>query len=259
MNRLILVFTFVLLSLFTQVCAQNIKEEIVSIENSFKAFEYKNVIQKGKFLLADPYTSAEDSTLIYQYMLSSAYALNDTIQAKEFILDLLNNRPDFSLNPINTSPKIVEFFNLIKKNYIGKTVTQQPDSAIIQYPVKFEKPKSSTIILGALFPGMAHLIEGDKRKGVYYSTISGILLGSSTYFIFKTNSDRETYMNAGDGADFDKLYSTYNTSYKTRNALALAYGIWSLYCLFEFNKNYMFQPKFESDKQSLSLTWQYLW
>jgi len=259
MNRLKLVLGFFLFSLYAQLYAQNIKEEIVSLENSFKAFEYKIVIQKGKFLLADRYTAAEDSTLIYQYMLSSAYALNDTIQAKEFILDLLKNRPDFSLNPINTSPKIIEFFNLIKKDYIGESVALSRDSTIIQYPTKFELPKSSTIILGILIPGTAHLIEGDQKKGGYFSAISAILLGSTTYFIFKTNSDRETYMNAREGSDFNMLYSSYNTTYKTRNTLALAYGIWSLYCLFDFNKNYMLQPKYDSEQQSLSMVWQYHW
>lgn len=259
MNRFKILLSFILFSLFAQAHAQNIKKEIISLENSFKAFEYEKVIRKGKFLLADPYTTTEDSMLIYQYMLSSAYTLNDTTQAREFIHDLLNNRPDFALNPVDTSPKIVEFFNLIKKDFKAEPVIQASDSKIIQFPEKFEMPKSSTIMLGILVPGTAHLIQSNRKNGAYFTTISGLLLGSSVYFVYKTSSDRKAYMKARDGSNFNSLYSTYNSSFKTRNTLAIAYGIWSLYCLFDFHKSFMLQPKYESEKQSLSLAWQYRW
>lgn len=259
MRQAKIILTIILLSLSAQVLAQNVKTEIASLENNFKAFEYKKVIQKGKFLLADPYTTSEDSTLIYQFMLSSAYALNDTVRAKEFILDLLKNRPDFFMNPINTSPKIVEFFNLIKKEHLIESQIQPPDSTTFRYPTMFEKPKSSTLVLGVIFPGSAHLLQGEIKKGRYFSAVSAILLSSTVYYYFKTQSDRETYMKARDGANFNRLYADYNAAYKTRNILSAAYGIWSLYCLFDFNKNFPIRPIYKTNQQSLSLVWQYQW
>jgi len=67
----------------TALKAQGIKDEIASLEKEFKNFQYNLVIEKGKFLLADRYTTKSDSLQIYQYILSSAYSINDTILARE--------------------------------------------------------------------------------------------------------------------------------------------------------------------------------
>ncbi len=97
------------------VFAQDLDQAIQSLEKDFKAFNYKKVIERGRFLLADPYTSKEDSLRIYNYVLSSAYAINDTLLAKKVVLDILACEPSFAPNPREISPKIIEFFNYVKK------------------------------------------------------------------------------------------------------------------------------------------------
>jgi hypothetical protein len=229
------------------------------LEQDFKSFEYKKVLQKGRFLLADTYTSHSDSLVIFQYMLSSAYALNDTIQAKTIILEILKDQPDFSLNPKEISPKIVEFFNLIKKDHIGHP-RKNPAKPAEQVKREIENRVPGFVLAGSvLLPGSAHYFQGMQTKGISFSAVSAILISSAVYFTFKTSSDRDNYMQARNNASYDKLYNTYNSSYKMRTLSFAAWGLWSLYCLYDFQQSSLIQPEYANQNQALSLRFQYHW
>ena len=243
--------------------AQNLQKEIQSLEQDFKSFKYQQVLQKGSFLLADTYASSDDSLKIYQFMLSSAYALDDSLRAKEIILDLLDNHPDFALSPKNTSPKIVEFFNIIKKEHIKNQPVIHPDSSKATLAntrsTLLSQLSAPVVLSGIVLPGSAHLLSGQKQKGYILSTGSVGLLSGLIYSFLKNESDRKAYMNSRSGADFDKLYATYNTSYRIRNALAVIYGLWSLYGLYDLQQTTIVLPVFQEQTEQLSLQFQYRW
>ncbi len=250
---------FILFGISIPAFAQNLEREITSLEQDFKSFEYKKVLQKGRFLLADTYTSHSDSLVIFQYMLSSAYALNDTSQAKSIILEILKDQPDFSLNPKETSPKIVEFFNLIKKDHIGRPA-KTPPKPVGPVENKIQKKVPALILAGSvLLPGSAHYFQGMQTKGISFSAVSAVVISSAVYFSFKTISDREKYMRAKNDASFDKLYNTYNSAYKMRSLSFAAWGLWSLYCLYDFQESNIVQPVYDNQNQALSLQIQYHW
>ncbi len=250
---------FILFGVSIPAFAQNLEREVNSLEQDFKSFEYKKVLQKGRFLLADTYTSHSDSLVIFQYMLSSAYALNDTTQAKSIILEILQDQPDFSLNPRETSPKIVEFFNLIKKDHIGSP-RQNPPRPAKPIESKIQKEVPAFILAGSvLLPGSAHYFQGMQTKGISFSAVSAVVISSAVYFTFKTSSDREKYMRARNDASYDKLYNTYNSSYKMRTLSFAAWGFWSLYCLYDFQQSNIVQPVYDNNNQALSLQFQYRW
>ncbi len=243
--------------------SQNLQKEIQSLEQDFKSFKYKEVLQKGAFLLADTYTSSDDSLKIYQFMLSSAYALDDSVQAKNIILDLLNHYPDFALSTKNTSPKIVEFFNIIKREHSKKQPIAADDSGKTTPPpirsTLLSQLSAPVVLSGILLPGSAHLLSGHKQKGYIFSAGTVGLLSGLIYFTLKNESDRDSYMNGRNNADFDKLYSAYNSSYKARNALAVLYGLWSLYSLYDLQQTTVIFPAFQPKTEQLSLQLQYRW
>ncbi len=243
--------------------SQDLQKEINSLEQDFKSFKYKQVLQKGAFLLADTYASSDDSLKIYQFMLSSAYALDDSVQAKNIILDLLNHHPDFALSTKNTSPKIVEFFNIIKKEHSKNRPMAPTDSsktAVTHIRNTLLSQLSAPVVLsGILLPGSAHLLSGQKQKGYIFSAGTVGLLSGLIYFTIKNETDRKSYMDGRTGADFDRLYSAYNTSYKTRNVLAVLYGLWSLYGLYDLQQTTVLFPTFHPQNEQLSLQFQYRW
>jgi hypothetical protein len=241
--------------------AQNINEEIESLEKDFKAFKYKRVIEKGNFLLSDAFTTKEDSLNIYHYMLSSAYALNDTSRAKNVIKQILLCKPSFSLNPINTSPKIIELFNYIKEQQQAK---QQIDSLMsrelfnqIEHLKNVIKPPYA--LSSMVFPGSGHLLMGHKQKGCILSSISTILLGGTIYTAIKTNDYRKDYMDARGSADYNDLYDKYNSTYKLRNALFIGYGLFSLYTLYDLHNLNNISITVSRKKEALSINFIKTW
>lgn len=256
MKKILLLLVFFIAA---NIYAQNLNDEINSLEKDFKSFEYKKVLQKGRFLLSDTYATHSDSLMIFQYMLSSAYALNDSVQAKNIIFDILKSQPDFALNPKNTSPKIVEFFNFIKNEQIEKPKQVIADSTILLDNKQVNPIPGGVLLSGVLFPGSAHIFQGYKKNGFIFSAVTGALLGSTIYYFFSTESNREKYMSAKGQDNYNKLYSNYNSSYKMRNLFSAAYGLWSLYCLYDLQTQNNIRPIFDTQRQSLSLQFQHQW
>lgn len=250
---------FILFGISLPSFAQNLKREITSLEQDFKSFEYKKVLQKGRFLLADTYAAKSDSLLIFQYMLSSAYALNDTTQAKAIILEILKDRPDFVLNPKETSPKIVEFFNIIKKEHT-KQFEKTPTTSSVSKKPEVRQTIPAMLVAGSiLLPGSAHYFWGNHITGLAYSALSAAIISSAVYFTIKTSADRRDYLAASGNANYNALYDTYNASYKMRTLSYAAWGIWSLYCLYDLQQTNLMQPVIDTQNKALRVQFQYRW
>jgi hypothetical protein len=219
------------------VFAQNNQNDIQSLENDFKSFEYKRVLEKGSFLLADPFTNRDDSLYIYQLMLSAAYAMNDTLTARKLVQDILRCEPRFAPNPKETSPKIIEFFNIVKSQTVlvkpgdsrGFRRLAGPDSSGSGYL------KTSSLLTSVILPGSGHIIIGRRREGLIKTTSSALLAGAILYTAIETGNRRHDYMKARGNMDYDKLYDRYNQYYKIRNSAMILYGLWSLYNLYDLN------------------------
>lgn len=235
--------------------SQNIDKNIRSLENDFKNFKYQQVIEKGRFLLADAFTSHEDSLVIYQLMLSSAYAVGDTSFAGKIIKSILESDPKFTLNPKNTSPKIIELFEVMKKKYNHsssdtglKTLPQEKQ--LLTYPPPLHP---GLAVASIILPGSGHSLSGSKYKGYIFSSVSALWMAGSIYAIYQTADKREAYLSAGKEAGFDKLYDSYNSAYKTRNFLLISYALWNIYCLYDLHKEHSVNYNISIKKDALSL------
>ena len=250
----ILVIGFLLLG--NVLIAQDLEQAIQSLEKDFRSFNYKKVIEKGQFLLADPYTNKEDSLRIYNYILSSAYAVNDTVLAKKIVLDILACEPSFAPNPRETSPKIIEFFNYVKEQNRPLAPVKR-DTIYLPEKEKYVLPpplNPFSLVSGALIPGSGHLLEGFKSRGYIFSSVSILLLSGTIYAGIETGKRYDTYMAAYGNADYDHLYNEYNQIYKVRNTLLIAYGLWSLYGLFDLQNQFNLRVSLKAGKEHTEIT-----
>lgn len=232
-----------LLAITSQTLAQqHIQQQIKNLDKDFRSFQYHKVIEKGKFLLSDPYVTKDDSLTIYKYMLNAAYALADTAEAKSIIKQIIKCDPEFALNPQDTSPKIIEFFNHVKNQIkqhrpVVPAGPGQPEhttpSRIVYKPLPF-----SSALYSILLPGSGHLHQKIKGKGMRYTAVSLGLIGGMAYAIVQTVKKRDDYMHAERGADFERLYNDYNKMYKIRNILIGAFVVWDLYAFFDLQKQW---------------------
>ncbi len=245
---------------FIALQAQNLQKEIDSLEKHFKNFEYKQVLEKGNFLLADPFMNKEDSLQIYQYMLSSAYALNDTAKAKTIIIDILEIEPSHQLNPRQVSPKIIEFFNYIKKSHQS---AKRTDSLRV---AGFDRTAANRFLIKpheavttVFLPGSGHLLSGYKNKGYILSSVTALLLAGAVYSTIQTNHYRDDYMAARDDANYDRLYNRYNNHYKIRNALFTGYLLWGLYSIYDLHLQQQKSIAMAVDKESVAIALRFHW
>jgi len=241
--------------------SQNLNKQIQSLENDFRQFKYEQVIEKGRFLLADSYASKKDSLQIYQFMLSSAYALDDTIMARSIIKEILRTEPSFTLDARNTSPKIIEFFNYIKQQIVHKEPPATEITEERRPPLQKQVPplKASYLVAAALFPGSGHWLSGEKNSGYMRSAASAALLAGIVYTAVETNRRHDAYLSASAEADFDSEYNRYNAFYKLRNTLLIGYGLWSLYNLYDLQQRHSWQVTVSGDSHTLSMDLSIRW
>ncbi len=216
--------------------AQEVRQEIQSLENDFREFKFDLVLKKGRFLLGEPYLTHQDSLLIYQYMLNAAYALGDTALARRIIDEIVTVFPDFQLDPRITSPKIIEFYNYYRKEKLRLQTDQ--GSGSFQEKESFSPPvvvSPLPVAVGALFPGSGHWLMGQKKRGLVFAGVSAVLLGSALYYTRETRIRENAYLFARQ--DFDRYYNQYNRAYRIRNALWIQYGIWSLFTMYDLYRS----------------------
>jgi hypothetical protein len=224
------------------VQAQTIESRLDSLQINLEKFEYQKVLREGEKLLKLRGLTKNDSLLILEYSLNAAFALDDSQKVVSNMKEILECSETYSLNPKITSPKIINEFEEFKKVWnlareSAVTVDSTAKSGTIREPIP-----TQYLISNLLIPGTGHLWIGAKKKGTIFSIISGVTITNIIYFTFETKDNRDAYMAAKNGAEFDELYDRYNRSYKTRNTLLLAYALLSIYSFYDLytdsiNKN----------------------
>ncbi|MBD3224609.1 MAG: hypothetical protein GF313_07760 [Caldithrix sp.] len=232
---------FFIVLCFSTVHAQTIEKRIASLEEEFKSFNYKRVIEKGEFLLTDPFVTKSDSLEIYQYMLSASYAIDDTSLARSIIKSIMLTDARYKPDPKKVSPKIIEFYHLVKNNI--KPPLKEPEESyskpdtVIKVIREASSLKSRYMISSILLPGSGHFLTGQKSKGYLFTIFSTTLMGAGLYTSYLTDQRSQDYLKAEKNRDFKHLYERYNSAYKWRNAIIAIYCLWNLYVQYDLLEN----------------------
>ena len=245
MRRLILLLQIFLLSSYLFALQnQAIAAQQDEIEQKFRAFDYDAVIQLATEALEHAADYPQETLFqIYEMKAVAHYSKMEMTEALHCFVDILNIDPAHELDPMKYSPKIVGFYNELKKNINkpSEQTTQQdeakPDTVFIhQMDNSFKKYFYPSLIA----PGSGQWLSGKKQKGIFLTAASTGLLASSIYFTLDCSQKEKDYLNATIQDDIDEKYSIYNSSYKTRNALWAAYTLVWVYSqvdLFFSNNN----------------------
>ena len=218
-----------MISLFSNLLVAQPSRAVSELEASFRQFQFQEVLNKGRFFLGEPGLSRQDSLTIYEYMLNAAYALNDTVQAKAIIDEILRTDPNFQPNPRITSPKIMEFYRWYRKN-------RPQVFPVPQTPVTSNKRESFPAIswweVGEtlLLPGSGEWIRQKTPANLTRMGVSAVLLGSVIYTITETSRRERDYLSAT--SDFDTYYDRYNRMYRYRTVAIITYSGWVLWHLY---------------------------
>lgn len=229
---------FFYLSAFCQTADSSSIEQILK---EFKKFEYEKVISLSELILsAENHLSRSSLIELYRMKGISHYSLAEEDSAKESFIKILQIRPDFNLDPIINSPKIIIFFQLIKADYIEHSKkkpekTQEQISRDLSKPPLITETKfyNSAILRSMFVPGWGHLYLEQKTKGKLLCIASIAALIPSVYFYASTSEKEKDYLNETDINEIDSRYNAYNQAYRMRNIFITSFALIWLYTQFD--------------------------
>jgi hypothetical protein len=215
--------------------AQSGLAELTMIEQQFRQFKYDSVIVKSdRILNSGKNLSSQTKIEIYRMKAISYYSLSQLNFAFKSFVEILELDKNFQLDGPTTSPKIVQFFDDIKKGF----VEQQ------QVPVRtIEIVKTDTVRLisdtgfalrNSLFrsmvlPGWGHLYIKQKKKGLLLTGMGVATFAASVYSTLDCRDKQELYLNEIDKSLMDQRYDDYNSAYKIRNSFWTAFSVLWIY------------------------------
>jgi hypothetical protein len=231
MSNKYLIIVLVFLSLFLynqQAQAQNDLNEISQIKYLYDDLRFEEAIQFGrKYLKESNDLGSKQLTYIHQYLAFSFFNIGETDSARVHFLSLLSVTPEKELNPLETSPKIIDFFNQTKSDF--QEINDQ--KKFISYPeyIFLEDKRPGAAWRSAILPGWGQFYKGQSTRGYILGgafITSAVILGVS---IVNENKYRDSYLAGTDPQDISDYYDKYNNWSKVRQiSTYTTIGIWIL-------------------------------
>ncbi len=221
--RIILLGCVLLLT--CQMVAQS-KNSLPAIRQTYDAANFEQTIAACRqWLNQRPITLTPPETAqLHQYMALSFFNLNVPDSAKTHFQTLLSLAPTTTLDPITTSPKIIEFFNTLKK----EMQISPPTTGLTRYAFMPDK-RPGAAWRSIVFPGWGQYHKGQKGKAWL---LGGAFWGSAfaTGFSWlREEQARDDYLTSATAADIAANYETYNSWFKRRRSLmVVTTTIWAL-------------------------------
>lgn len=208
---------------------------IESIESRFKSFEYLDVIILSEKYLQQQSSEPEELMSILEMRVIAYYSLGEVKASLTTFLEIMNINPDFAFDPLRTSPKIIRFFEEVRKIVRpGAPLRMPPDPEYIDSLATAEimagKRRFRWVIARSLLmPGTGHLAEKRRQAGWTLLMLNTTLIAGSVYNGREMQRREKAYLNAVELADIEAKYSRYNSAYRVFRGTLAAYGIFWLY------------------------------
>ncbi len=205
--------------------AQSTFGRAMKVQQLYESLKFEEAIKYGRKLLRSdiPFTK-EQLLLIHQFTAYSFFNLAQPDSAKKHFVDMLAIDPHYQLDPVNTSPKIIRFFNAIKKEM--KQNQLKYSIAYTKY-VFIPDRRPSAAWRSAVFPGWGQYFKGQKKKAIGFAAAFSAA-GTFTLIAAIMEKDyHQKYLDSTQPRTIGKNYDRYNNWYKTRKISFIVTGaIW---------------------------------
>ncbi len=220
------------------------KPAISDIRSAYESFEYRQAITlSNSFLQNGDSLDKRDVNEVLLMKAVSHYALAEETQTRKCFIDMLKNEKTITLDSAEISPKIVDFFNKVKSDFLEMVPDSKPKEPATQIDPKNDTNNSleltllrdrynifqSSITKSLLLPGLGHYSLGDKTKGTILAAAYIVNAGALVYYIFDTANKETAYLSETTENSIRSAYSDYNTSYKVRNTLITSFSLLWIY------------------------------
>jgi len=219
---------YVLLGLQTLAVAGNASEQAFKVHQLYEALQFEKAVALSRSLLKSDYSfTREELITIHQYAGYAFFNLGRADSARSHFLSLLSIKPDYRLDPVNTSPKIIRFFNTIKKDFLQQRLNAS-GAAYVKY-VFIEDPRPGAGWRSAVLPGWGQYYKKQPLRGkIYAAGFASAAVSALTALVLEKHY-HDRYLGSTVPAAIKDNYDAYNFWYKTRRlSLYLSAAVWSV-------------------------------
>ena len=242
MPRCYFFLCILLFACFLPVKAQTVPGEMDRLHELFKEFRYQEVIyQAEETLQKNQDLSLEENCEILRLLALSYYSRQDMQGALKNFSEILNLDPHYHLNPLENSPKILAFFEEIRRQkQIAESFAppRQNDTLTTAHARLLADSVRQTsykqMALSFLLPGSGQIVGGEKTKGWLLLAGNFTLLGTAVYFGAETKRLEDRYLQVTDINKMAGAWEDYNKAYKNRNLFITAFAVLWLYTQIDF-------------------------
>ena len=224
----------------------NQSADLAQLKYLYTEMRLVEAVAHGQELLGSPaYQVPVQLEYIHQYMAFSFFTLGQPDSARKHFLSLLTISPDKEFTLLETSPKIIDFFNRTKNDYQEINSKNQ----FISYPeyIFIQDRRPDAAWRSAILPGWGQHYKHQKSRAYVLGggfIISGIVFGISA---INEQKYKDAYLNSIAPEEISANYDRYNNWSKARRAslytlagiwlVSLADAIWSDYPKMEITFN----------------------
>ncbi len=255
LNKVLLFSWLSILLTQGHLSAQSKEYDIFQLRFLYNEVKFDEVIQLGRTLLKNPERlDQKDLEHIHKYLALSFFNTGLTDSSRSHFYTLLSINPDFEPDPIQTSPKILEFFGRIKSSF----EKEREKRTVIPYTqyVFVEDIRPAAALRSLLLPGWGQWYKKQPSKAYLFggAFISATLSVGISYALEKNM--RQKYLDEKDPARIAGRYDDYNTMSKTRRIMQYtALALWGASIADALFSSYdpLLQPRVDEQYLGLSL------
>jgi len=213
------------------------------LRQAYESFDFSRVTLLSEQILSSSIPlSANEAIELYTMSGVAHYSLAQEIDARKCFVEILKLNKDYALDPVSISPKIITFFEKVRRDFFQIADTflsnEEPKKDTLAKPTlvfirRGTDSVTSSFLRSLLLPGWGHLYMNEQSKGYILTSATVVNVAAIVYFIFDTNEKEQQYLNEGNPQRISKSYDKFNTSYKIRNAFIGSYLALWLYSQFD--------------------------
>ena len=185
------------------------------LDELYTSLQFEATIQEGKRILENQaQLSARELVLVHQYIGLSYYSLGKLDSARSHFYSLLSIDPNWKMDPVKISPKIIAFFEQLKAERAAPPSTLK----IVPYTHYVFVPdiRLKAGWRSALLPGWGQLLKKQKKKALVIGAVFYPSLLAAVVSAFQERKAHRSYLHSQTLADIQSTYKTYNTWHRRR-------------------------------------------
>jgi hypothetical protein len=196
---------------------------IEQLDQAYNQFDY----QRSAELLNAAFNSLDqlsvsDRVEVYKYAAFIAFQNNNNALTINHFWSLLELNPNYVLDPVTTSPKLLTLFQKTKIEFL-EDMNRRLEI------IEGGKKETDFAWRAFIFPGWEQWHRGYQTKGAILAGAGLFSVGGLIYSSVMASQKRNDYLDSQDPEEISIIYDEYNTHYQRQFYFAYAFiALWSI-------------------------------